>query len=766
MSQLAPRHMEELRASAITDEVIAARGWESVTNPRSVPREYFADYQRLPGLLIPIRNMSGNIVNYQLKPDNPRRDQQGKVAKYESAKNGTPCLDVHPMAIQKVRNIHAQLWITEGAKKVDSAISNGITAVVGLSGVWNWMSDKTRLADWDEIPLKGRDVVLAFDSDVMTSDKVRTALERCGAWLSQVQRANVQYLIMPNLPNGEKCGLDDWFASGRTRLELDDLIVDELPGSEFSWDDPIDMDPVAGPPPPMDHVPGIIGEWAGALSEETQTPADLALAGALAGVSAADRGRTWVRAGWLNWDESTNVLVVPCAEPAERKSAVLRRTFAPHREFEQSCNEQDAGLIADYQSKLRVLDSQLAAAEKDLARANAEGYADADLARKSVLDERNELVAEAPVETQIIVDDITPESLKQLMAEQQGNAIAAVSGESAFLENTIGGRYSGNKGAPNLDPILKGHPREHMAVNRRHSGRQVIDSPCLTMCVMTQPVVFESMGDVTEVTRRGVAARFLAVFPPSLLGFRNQHPAPVPAAVDSRWNKAIQRILSDPAGPRYLQLSDGARASFEAYRAWHEPNLRRDNPMYDIQGWFGKSAGTVLRLAGLFHISVHEQPKNEKISADTMESAIALTNYFTEHAKVMYRLMAGHRGQSSASIVLDALRRHEGESITSRELNRHLRGRAAFQAASDLKAPLDMLEENGWIRRDRITGPKGGRPSEVIHLHPEIHTQKAHKPPSPRTIGSIGPFGYENHDAGDNAGLDPTGTDGPQEWEV
>jgi hypothetical protein len=40
------------------------------------------------------------------------------------------------------------------------------------------------LADWREIALKDRDVIIAFDSDVMTNDKVRDALDQLSGFLT------------------------------------------------------------------------------------------------------------------------------------------------------------------------------------------------------------------------------------------------------------------------------------------------------------------------------------------------------------------------------------------------------------------------------------------------------------------------------------------------------------------------------------------------------------------------------------------------------
>ena len=87
---------------------------------------------------------------------------------------------------------------------------------------------KTALADWEHIALNNRAVYIAFDSDVMSKSNVRDALDRLSKFLRS-KGANVSYIVMPDLPDGSKCGLDDWFASGRNRDELARLKVDALP---------------------------------------------------------------------------------------------------------------------------------------------------------------------------------------------------------------------------------------------------------------------------------------------------------------------------------------------------------------------------------------------------------------------------------------------------------------------------------------------------------------------------------------------------------
>lgn len=136
-----------------------------------------------------------------------------------------------------------------------------------------------------------------------------------------------------------------------------------------------------------------------------------------------------------------------------------------------------------------------------------------------------------------------------------------------------------------------------------------------------------------------------------------------------------------------------------------------------MRTWAGKQEGAVLRIAGLLHTSQHANPERVAIDATTLKGAIQIVDYFADHARIMHQLLNGHSNLENARIVL-AVIRDIGHTTTKREVHRRLRGRIAFQSPKDLDEPLRVLEEFGWIRRDRTSGPQGGRPSEVIVLNP------------------------------------------------
>jgi Protein of unknown function (DUF3631)/Domain of unknown function (DUF3854) len=217
MSRLADHHRKLLSDSAISDEVAAARGCFTATKAIELRRLGFSTVQAIvPSLVIPIRGLDGDIVSYQARPDQPRI-VDGKPCKYESPAGSVPVLDVPVGARDLVRVPPAPIWITEGARKTDAAVTAGL-ACVSLPGVWSWVSKignaKTVLPDLLRIRFADRKVVIAFDSDCMSKAAVHAALEKLAGWLES-QGAWVHCCYLP-AADGEKVGLDDFLAPGHS----------------------------------------------------------------------------------------------------------------------------------------------------------------------------------------------------------------------------------------------------------------------------------------------------------------------------------------------------------------------------------------------------------------------------------------------------------------------------------------------------------------------------------------------------------------------
>jgi hypothetical protein len=251
-----PNHAALLRASAISVEVARARGYVSVDVKTRLEQAGFSKTQRRPpGLLIPWRGVTGEIVTYEYRPDEPRVTDAGRVLKYEKPTGAQNRLDVPPSVNGQLTDPSIELWVAEGAKKVDAGISAGICCV-GIAGVYGWRytdkstNGKAALGDWESVALNGRAVVLCFDADLKTNKQVRGALDRFRRFLES-RGAHVRLAVLPDLGDG-KSGLDDYLAAGHTVEELRGCVVDAVPFT------PPDSRATAQHPPPAPTEPPAI----------------------------------------------------------------------------------------------------------------------------------------------------------------------------------------------------------------------------------------------------------------------------------------------------------------------------------------------------------------------------------------------------------------------------------------------------------------------------------------------------------------------------
>lgn len=219
--QLSKVHRNTLRESAISEEVIAERGYRTITDAIRLQAYGFKSKQaNVPGLLVPTI-WNRHPVSWQFRPDDPRKDDDGKSIKYESPAGSGLHLDCPPRASPDLENPAVDLWITEGAKKADAAVSAGLCCL-SITGVDCWRAGGVPCEEWKDVALRGRPVYVAFDSDAMVKASVTDALDRLTLWLVS-QGARVRHVRLPadvGVPGKAKVGLDDYLSAGHTVKDL------------------------------------------------------------------------------------------------------------------------------------------------------------------------------------------------------------------------------------------------------------------------------------------------------------------------------------------------------------------------------------------------------------------------------------------------------------------------------------------------------------------------------------------------------------------
>ena len=120
-------------------------------------------------------------------------------------------------------DINIPLVLIEGPVKVDAcyqAIPTGF-CFVGLTGTWNTKDRRDEDGNWNPdndtrllpelkaIPMRGRKVIILFDSDIEDNISVDDAATDIGNW-TRKRGARPHRCTLPSEPNGGKNGADDF----------------------------------------------------------------------------------------------------------------------------------------------------------------------------------------------------------------------------------------------------------------------------------------------------------------------------------------------------------------------------------------------------------------------------------------------------------------------------------------------------------------------------------------------------------------------------
>jgi hypothetical protein len=512
------------------------------------------------------------------------------------------------------------------------------------------------------------------------------------------------------------------------------------------WEQPV---PFESRPPvpsfPLEALPDWLHAWALATAREKGACVDLAGTLALGVVAGALARHVQVspRPGWY---EPTNLYLATALEPGQRKTPVFKTALRPVRTLERKRirewdEQNELGLVASAIFEKR---------RKDLI---SDAAGDEELDSQQLRERMDELLGGlGPVEQmprpRLLTEDVTPEGLAQLLAEQ-GRMIAASDEGAAIFEN-FAGRYT--HGSTAWDVFNKAHSAADLVVDRKSSGPVIVWDPALTLVTATQPKTLTALFDKPGVEGRGVLARPLYALPAPAYttGRTPQAPAAVLNEFDTRVRalyEDVPLLALDEEGrpqPLTLQLDQAAQNIFERYEL-ELAHQRRDLGGSDraddeaaYLGWISKLAGQTARLAACVHAATHwtnGTTINTTISGPTVNAAIELARYFHAHAHVVFGLMGELPEQQRAHKILGWLHERpadERERLTVRDVHR---SRGKGTTAAQLRTALELLEQHGYIQVERRrAGTTGGRPSERVHINPLPPSTHPTEPTKPHLL--------------------------------
>jgi len=465
------------------------------------------------------------------------------------------------------------------------------------------------------------------------------------------------------------------------------------------WESPIPFKSVDLPAFPVDELPCIVENYVRAVAETTQTSPDMAAVSSLAILALCLQGKFKIE-GKKDWQEPLNLYTLVVAPPAERKSAVMMLMSEPVKQFENDENEKLAPYIEKNKMEKAILQNRKKILESKHSKGN---YFDSSELQE-LAEELSEFVEIKPC--RLFCDDITPEKLSGILSDHNGRT-AILSSEGGIFD-VLAGRYS--PGNVNIDVFLKAHSGDSVRVDRQGRQSEYIKNPAMTTLIFSQPSIMTSLIANATFHGRGLCARFLYSIPTSTVGNRRFESKPIAEVTAEQYYKLINLLLTFQTNePRIIKLSEKAYTVLKEFAEKIEPMLIDE--LAEISDFAGKFVGSVLRIAGLLYIAdcvpLYGEPELI-LEEHFMQSAIAIGEYFLEHAKAAYQLMGADEIGDQCKYILRKLQKTQLPIITVRDVMRLCQ---KFKTAEAVQIPITRLFDYGYLRELQIDYSAGpGRP--------------------------------------------------------
>jgi hypothetical protein len=124
-----------------------------------------------------------------------------------------------------------------------------------------------------------------------------------------------------------------------------------------------------------------------------------------------------------------------------------------------------------------------------------------------------------------------------------------------------------------------------------------------------------------------------------------------------------------------------------------------------------------VRLAGVLHAvkqAHHPEPWRFRIEATTVQEAITIARWATDHAKAAFGQIGVDETVEQARLVLRWIERHRRPTFSRSEAYQALRG--SFASPDAMDRPLEVLVAHNYVRRCAVTPRlRAGRPPTAIY---------------------------------------------------
>ena len=440
-------------------------------------------------------------------------------------------------------------------------------------------------------------------------------------------------------------------------------------------------------PYPVDALGPILSPAARRIHEVVQAPVALCGQSILAAASLAAQAHADVAIDGRR--EPLSLFAMTIAESGERKSATDRVVLQAHREHERLAFDQ-------YRADMQVHD--FAAAAHEAARRVAGKGKDANRIRNALEDLGP--APTAPLNPLLLVPTPTLEGIHKLYATGRPSIGLFHDDAGEFLGGHAMNSDNRMKSAAGLSRLWDVGEFDRV---RAGDGAQKYFARRLSMHLMIQPVIAESVLSDDLLTGQGLLARTLLTWPLSAIGHRPYVESDLSVDPDvARYRQHASALLerkpllrpgsANELEPRALTLLPDAKRVWIAIHDAIENDQQYAGTFASVRAWASKAPAQTLRIAGV--LTLFADPDASVIRAETIEQAALLAQH---HLREAARIIG------TASVPKD-IRNAEALRDWCRQVGRtHLHSRAALQCGpacirtvATFDAAIAVLERTGW----------------------------------------------------------------------
>jgi len=579
----------------------------------------------------------------------------------------------------------------------------------------------------------GADVVIIPDND----KEGQGYAEMVARDLATVAK-RVRVLTLPDLP--EKGDLTDWLEAGHTRDEFFAAVETAAahgPEEEEPWPEPVPVEVKLPDVEPLDErmVPDSLRGWVVDTSRRMDNaPPDFAAAAAIVVAGALVGRKIGIRPKRRDdWSVVPNVWGGLVGLPASMKTPTLNQILKPVQRLAAEAREEHEEALKKHDLDLLVAEARRKAA-KDNLQTVAKKVSKSEASEGDLEEARAELEAleepSPPAARRYTTNDTSVEKMAELLMTNPTGLLLYRDELTGWLKSLD---KAGHEAARAFYLEAWNGDGSH-EVDRIGRGSLFVPAVCVSVLGGIQPgplgVYVEGAFDEAE-SADGLLQRLQVLVYPDRGDFDPTDLAPDLDARSRAYDafKGLAEIdvgkfvggVKDEEEMPCVHFDDDAQAIFDGWRDSFEREVISSGYPAALESHFMKYRSLFASLALIFEaVDFVDGVDGAGITIGKQNAmrAYVWLEYLKTHAIRIYSPMLDTPARRAAALLEHIYKGDVADGDKTRDIWR--RGWSRLASADDLADALDVLEELGWVRREVVKPDGGGRPSEVVRLHPEL----------------------------------------------